>query len=69
MQFLLKWDINAELGGDKAPISCDVRLGVAFDDQPTANLLGQSDPRYYLEEERSGVKRALLPRMKNLQLF
>ena len=49
MQFLIKWEMDLEIGGDRAPISCDARLGVAFDDQPTACLFGRSAPVRYLE--------------------
>lgn len=42
MQFMMKWEVDFEIGGDKAPILCDVRLGAAFDDQPTACFLGRS---------------------------
>ena len=51
MQFLLKWEVDLEIGGDKAPLSCDVRLGAAFDDQPTACLLGRNEPVPYIESE------------------
>ena len=51
MQFLIKWEVDLEIGGDKAPISCDARLGVAFDDQPTACLFGRREPVQYIESE------------------
>ena len=51
MQFLIKWEVDLEIGGDKAPISCDARLGVAFDDQPTACLFSRSEPVQYIEGE------------------
>lgn len=47
MQFLLKWEVDFEIGGEKAPLACDVRLGAAFDDQPTACFLGRSEPVHY----------------------
>ena len=51
MQFLIKWEVDLKIGGDKAPISWDTRLGVAFDDQPTACLFGRSEPVQYIEGE------------------
>ncbi len=53
MQFLIKCEVNLEIGGDKAPLLCDVRLGAAFDDQPTACLLGRSEPVQCIESESS----------------
>ncbi len=53
MQFLVKCEVDLEIGGDKAPLLCDVRLGAAFDDQPTACLLGRSEPVRYIEGEPS----------------
>lgn len=47
MQFLIKWEIDMEVGGNKAPITCDVRLGAVFDDQPTACFLGRNEPPTY----------------------
>ena len=49
MQFLIKMEADLEIGGDKAPISCDFRLGAAFDDQPTACLFGRSSSVQYIE--------------------
>ena len=49
MQILIKLEANLEIGGDRAPILCDLRLGAAFDGQPTACLLGRADPVHYLK--------------------
>lgn len=69
MQFMLKWEVDFELGGDRAPLTCDVRLGAAFDDQPTACFLGRSEPGHCLEEKCSGAKRTLMPYTGEYQLF
>ena len=55
MQFLIKLEADLEIGGDRAPVSCDFRLGAAFDDQPTACLFGRSEPVQYIED---GINRA-----------
>lgn len=56
MQFMMKWEVDFEIGGDKAPILCDVRLGAAFDDQPTACFLGRREPPVRgIESGRTGI--------------
>lgn len=61
MQFILKWEADFEVGGEKAPLTCKVRLGAAFDDQPTACLLGRGEPPIrciesgHTDTERVGV--------------
>ena len=55
MQFMMKWEVDFEIGGDKAPILCDVRLGAALDDQPTAGFLGSSElPLRSIESDHTG---------------
>ena len=44
MQFLIKWEVDVEIGGARAPVLCDARFGMALDDQPTACLLGRGEP-------------------------
>lgn len=56
MQFMMKWEVDFEIGGDKAPLICDMRIGAALDDQPTAAFLGSRDlPVRSIESGHTGA--------------
>jgi len=66
MQFMMKCEVNFEIGGDRAPVMCDVRLGAAFDDQPTAGFLGSSEPFLCgIESDRTGTEYKGLPESRH----
>lgn len=56
MQFLIKWEIDVEIGGARAPVLCDARFGMALDDQPTACFLGHSEPIRYIESGQTDTE-------------
>ena len=69
MQFLIKWEVDVEIGGTRAPIACDARFGMALDDQPTACLLGRSEPVHYIESDIARIGNTLDCKRRKLPLL